>query len=222
MFRDRKEAGERLAAELGRLFAKAPELAPPAVLALPRGGVPVAFEIARRLDAPLDLVMVRKIGVPMQPELAAGAVVDGDDPVLVLNEDVVAQAGVSEAELEQARRRELKEIERRRETYLGGRPPLPVTGRTAIVVDDGIATGATMRAAVRALRRRGADNLVVAVPVAPRDAIEDLRKEVDRVVCLELPRMFWAVGAYYQDFGQTGDEEVRRLLTEAEGFGVGR
>lgn len=219
MFRDRKEAGERLAAELGRMFEAKPDLAPPIVLALPRGGVPVAFEIARRLGAPLDLVLVRKIGTPMQPELAAGAVVDGEDPVLVLNDEVVAQAGISEAELEAAKRRELAEIERRRGGYLGGRAPLPVAGRTAIVVDDGIATGATMRAAIRALRRRDPDCLVMAVPVAARDSIADLGGEVDKVVCLETPSWFWAVGAHYQDFRQTTDEEVTHLLAEAERFG---
>lgn len=219
MYRDRREAGARLAEALARLFAQEPGLAPPVVLALPRGGVPVGFEIARRLDAPLDLVLVRKIGVPMQPELAAGAVVDGADPVLVLNDEVVAQAGLSARELEQAKERELREIERRRADYLGARAPLPVAGRTAIVVDDGIATGATMRAAVRALRRRGPAGVVMAVPVAARDTVETFAGEVDRVVCLETPSRFWAVGAHYQDFRQTEDDEVRRLLAEAEGFG---
>lgn len=218
MFRDRKEAGERLAAELARLYAEEPDLAPPVILALPRGGVPVAFEIARRLGAPLDLVLVRKIGVPMQPELAAGAVVDGEDPVLVLNDEVVRQAGVSEAELEAAKRRELEEIERRRDFYLEGRAPLPVEGRTAIVVDDGVATGATMRAALRALRRREPATLVMAVPVGARDTIADLGGEVDKVVCLDAPAWFWAVGAHYQDFRQTSDEEVVRLLAEARQF----
>lgn len=221
MFRNREEAGKRLAEELGRLFDDEPGLAPPVVLALPRGGVPVAIEIARRLRAPMDLVMVRKIGVPMQPELAAGAVVDGDEPVVVLNDEVVRQAGISEAEIAQARDRELKEIERRREGYLAGRRPLPVKGRTAILVDDGIATGATMRAAVRALKRRGPERLIMAVPVGARDTIEALGREVDRVVCLEAPSMFGAVGAHYRDFGQTSDEDVRRLMTEAEDFAKG-
>ena len=219
MFRDRKEAGERLAEALERLYADEPSLAPPVVLALPRGGVPVGFEIARRLKAPLDLVLVRKIGVPTQPELAAGAVVDGDDPVLVLNDEVVAQAGISDAELDAAKRRELKEIERRRGFYLGGREPVPVEGRTAIVVDDGIATGATMRAAVRALRRRGPQTLVLAVPVAARETIRAFEGEADRVVCLDAPDWFWAVGAHYRDFRQTEDDEVTRLLAEARGFG---
>ena len=219
MFSNRKEAGERLAGELARLFADEPGLAPPVVLALPRGGLPIGFEIARRLDAPLDLVLVRKIGAPMQPELAAGAIVDGETPELVLNEEVVRHAGLGEAEIEAAKSRELAEIERRREFYLGGREPLPVAGRTAIVVDDGIATGATMRAAVRAMRRRGPDCLVLAVPVAARDTIASFKGEVDRVVCLEAPAMFWAVGAYYSDFRQTTDDEVKRLLAEAGSFG---
>jgi len=209
VFKDRKQAGEQLAAEVGRLFAEESDLSPPVVLALPRGGVPVAFEIAQRLDAPLDLVLVRKIGVPTQPELAAGAVVDGEDPVLVLNEDVVSQAGIGEAELEQAKRRELDEIEQRRTRYLAGRAPLPVEGRTAIVVDDGIATGATMRAALRAIRRRGPETLVMAVPVAARDTLSAFKAEADRVVCLEAPDWFWAVGAHYQDFRQTTDETAR-------------
>lgn len=219
MFRDRKEAGERLADALGQLFREQPGLASPVVLALPRGGVPVGFEIAKRLNAPLDLVLVRKIGAPMQPELAVGAVVDGDEPVLVLNDEVISQAGISQGELEQAKRRQLAEIERRRDSYLGGRQPVPVAGRTAIVVDDGIATGATMRAALRALRRRGPHTLLMAVPVAARDTIETFGPEVDRIVCLEAPAWFWAVGAHYQDFRQTTDEEVSRLLVEAERFG---
>ena len=219
MFRDRKEAGERLADELARLFAEEPSLAPPVVMALPRGGVPVGFEIARRLDAPLDLVLVRKIGAPMQPELAAGAVVDGEDPVLVLNDEVVRQARIGEAELEAAKRRELEEIERRRDFYLAGRAPLAVGGRTAIVVDDGIATGATMRAAVRAMRKRGPETLVLAVPVAAQDTIRSFEGEVDRVVCLDAPAWFWAVGAHYSDFRQTSDAEVQEYLARARDFG---
>jgi putative phosphoribosyl transferase len=219
MFRNREEAGKRLAEELVGLFDENPDMAPPVVLALPRGGVPVAYEIARRLKAPMDLVMVRKIGAPMQPELAAGAVVDGEDPVVVLNDEVVSQAGISEAEIEQRKKRELKEIEQRRAKYLAGREPLSVKGRTAIVVDDGIATGATMRAAVRAMRKRGPEQVIMAVPVGPRESLDRFAREVDRLVCLEAPAMFWAVGAYYQDFGQTSDEDVSRLMAEAEGFG---
>ncbi len=219
MFRDRTEAGERLAEALEKLFADQPSLAPPVVLALPRGGVPVAFEIARRLDAPLDLVLVRKIGAPGQPELAAGAIVDGESPELVLNDEVVRHAGLGEADLEAAKRRELAEIERRRAFYLGGREPRGVAGRTAILVDDGIATGASMRAAVHALRRRGPETLVLAVPVAARETIAAFRAEADRVVCLDAPDWFWAVGAQYRDFRQTTDEEVQRLLAEARRFG---
>lgn len=219
MFRDRKEAGEKLAREVQKLIAEDPSLAAPVVLALPRGGVPVAFEIARILDAPLDLVLVRKIGVPGQPELAAAAVVDGDDPQLVLNLDVIAQAHVTDAELEAARRRELTEIERRREMYFSRRKRAPVEGRTAIVVDDGIATGATVRAALKALRRRAPAALILAVPVAASDMIDNLRGDVDQIVCLETPGWFGAVGAHYADFHQTPDEEVIRLLDAASGFG---
>lgn len=221
MFKDRKDAGERLAAELARAFRDEPEPAPPVVLALPRGGVPVAFEIARRLDAPLDLVLVRKIGAPGQPELAAGAVVDGTDPVLVLNDEVVRHAGLGEAELETAKRAALAEIEQRRAHYLGRRDALEVAGRTAIVVDDGIATGATMRAALRATRRRGPERLVLAVPVAAPDSLAALGAEADRVVCLAAPDWFHAVGAHYRNFRQTSDEEVARLLAEATRFGQG-
>lgn len=219
MFRDRKEAGEKLAREVQKLIAEDPSLAAPVVLALPRGGVPVAFEIARILDAPLDLVLVRKIGVPGQPELAAAAVVDGDDPQLVLNLDVIAQAHVTDAELEATRRRELAEIARRREMYFSRRKRAPVEGRTAIVVDDGIATGATVRAALKALRRRAPAALILAVPVAANDTIDSLRGEVDRIVCLETPGWFGGVGAQYADFRQTADAEVIRLLDAASDFG---
>ena len=221
MFRDRKEAGEKLAREVQRLIAEDPSLAAPVVLALPRGGVPVAFEIARILDAPLDLVLVRKIGVPRQPELAAAAVVDGDDPQLVLNPDVIAHAHVTDAELEAARRRELAEIERRREMYFSGRKRTPIEGRTAIVVDDGIATGATVRAALKALRRRAPAALILAVPVAANDTIDSLRSEVDQIVCLDTPGWFRGVGAHYADFRQTGYAEVIRFLDAASDFGRG-
>lgn len=174
MFRDREDAGRKLAAELHRFQGS-----DPVVLALPRGGVPVAFEIARELAAPLDLVLVRKIGAPGQRELAAAAVVDGENMELVVNQDVVDALGISQAYLDQEAKREVEEIERRRTAYLGGRKRVPVEGRTAIVVDDGIATGATMRAALRAVRRRKPSRLVLAVPVAPPDTVESLRSEVD-------------------------------------------
>lgn len=215
MFRDRTEAGTALAEKLAQVIHGEALPGDPLVLALPRGGVPVAFEVARRLSAPLDLVLVRKIGVPGQPELAAAAVVDGAEPQLVVNRDVVAATGMTTAELDAARRRELTEIERRREAYLAGRAPVSVEGRMAIVVDDGIATGATMRAALKALRRRHPTTLVLAVPVAPADTLEDLAGEVDRVVCLETPGWFRAVGMHYAHFDQTSDAEVVRLMQAA-------
>lgn len=211
IFRDRKEAGGRLAAELRR---RAPPR--PVVLALPRGGVPVAFEVARELAAPLDLVLVRKIGAPWQPELAVAAVVDGESMDLVVNEDVLAALGLSEEYVRSEARREVEEIERRRQAYLGGRASVPVAGRTAIVVDDGIATGATMRVALRAVRRRQPTRLVLAVPVAPPETIEALRQEVDEIVCLSTPSPFGAIGAFYADFRQVSDDEVRTLLARAE------
>jgi putative phosphoribosyl transferase len=199
------------------LMREHPEIADPVLLALPRGGVPVALEIARALRAPLDLVMVRKIGVPWQPELAAAAVVDGDAPQLVVNRDVVAMAGMTEAEIEAADQRELAEIDRRRILYLGDRAPVPVEGRDAIFVDDGIATGATTRAALKGVRRRRPRSLTLAVPVAPRDTLEKLAGEVDHLVCLAAPSPFYAIGAHYADFAQVSDDAVIRMLREAEG-----
>jgi putative phosphoribosyl transferase len=216
VFPDRCTAGRALARVLHEMAGKGTALSEPVVLALPRGGVPVGLEIALALKAPLDLVMVRKIGVPLQPELAAAAVVDGDDPQLVVNEDVVRAAGIGAAELEQGRERELAEIERRRTAYLQGRAPVPIAGTDTIVVDDGIATGATMRAAVKGVRLRRPRSLTLAVPVAPREALEELRPEVDSLVCLEVPSPFYAIGAHYADFAQTSDNEVVEMLREAE------
>lgn len=210
MFRNREEAGRRLAE---RLMARQPLR--PLVLALPRGGVPVAYQIATALRAPLDLVLVRKIGVPFQPELALGAVVDGARPEIVVNDDIAHAFDISQDEIAHAAARAAEEIERRRHAYLRGRALLPVAGRTAIVVDDGIATGATMRAALQALRRRGPERLVLAVPVAPHDTIAALRAVTDEIICLEMPRHFTAVGAYYDDFSQLSDEEVIALLDQA-------
>jgi predicted phosphoribosyltransferase len=195
----------------------------PIVLALPRGGVPVAAEVAKALKAPLDLVLVRKIGVPGQPELAMGAVADGAAPVTVRNTDIIRYAGVSEAEFDAVRDAELHEIERRRNHYLGGRARINVSGRTVIVIDDGIATGATTRTALRALRAQGAKELVLAVPVAARDTLEELREELreeaDTIVCLERPAFFQAVGAFYRDFRQVADAEVIEILAR---FAVAR
>jgi len=211
IFEDRRDAGIQLARALLRFQDH-----DPVVLALPRGGVPVAFEVARALDAPLDLVLVRKIGTPMQPELAAGAVVDGGAMELVRNDDVIEAARIPESWLREQAIRELAEIERRRRLYVGGRARVPIEGKTAIVVDDGIATGATTRAALRAVRRRHPKRLVLAVPVAPEETLAALRSEVDEVVCLATPDPFGAIGYFYRDFRQLEDDEVRDLLARAE------
>jgi predicted phosphoribosyltransferase len=184
----------------------------PVILALPRGGVLVAAEIAAALDAPLDLILVRKIGVPFQPELAMGAVVNGDAPVIVRNEDVIQLAGIDEAEFKAVCDSELAEIERRRREYLAGRDRVDIAGRAAIVVDDGIATGATTRAALRATRSRGPKQLVLAIPVAPTESLAEMREEADEVVCLEDHEPFGAIGYYYRNFQQVTDAEVIELL----------
>jgi len=209
-FDDRVEAGRMLGTRLAALH-----LASPVVLALPRGGVPVALEVARALDAPLDLLLVRKIGVPWQPELAVAAVMDGAEPVVVVERHIQAETGVKQEYIEQRAKEELAEIERRRRTYLADRAPVPVAGRTAIVVDDGIATGTTMRAALKGLRRRNPARLVLAVPVAPPDTINELRQEVDDVVCLAQPSFFGAIGYFYRDFHQLSDDEVITLMRQA-------
>lgn len=206
-FRNRAEAGRQLATALGRYKDRHP-----LILALPRGGVPVAAEISAALNAPLDLVLVRKIGTPLQPELAMGAIVDADPPVVVRNEDIIRLDGISEAAFDAVRDRELAEIARRRTRYLGGRKRARIAGRTVIVVDDGVATGATTRAALRGVRAQGPEKLVLAVPVAPTEIIEDLRREADDVVCLKQHELFGAIGYYYQDFSQVSDEAVGALL----------
>lgn len=209
-FRSREEAGRLLAERLAGM-----KLEKPLVLALPRGGVPVAAEIARSLPAPLDLLLVRKIGVPWQPELAAAAVVDGEQHDLVLNDSVMSALGLHRADIEKLVPEHLHEIERRRRLYMGGRPPETVEGRTAILADDGIATGTTVRAALQALRRRAPKRLVLAVPVAPEETVDELRSEVDDLVCLETPRPFYAIGLFYLDFHQVSDAEVVALMTMA-------
>jgi putative phosphoribosyl transferase len=206
-FADRQDAGRRLARALDRYRHERP-----VILALPRGGVPVAGEIAEALKAPLDLVLVRKIGVPGQPELAMGAVVDGESPLTVRNEDVIHLTRTSDAEFAAVRDRELAEIGRRRRDYLGDRPHPGLIGRTAIVVDDGIATGATTRAALRSVRQFGPRKLVLAVPVAPSSTIAELRDEADEIVCLEDYEPFGSIGSFYADFSQTDDDEVKRIL----------
>jgi predicted phosphoribosyltransferase len=202
-FKDRTEAGRLLGQALAAYRDQKP-----VVLALPRGGVTVAAEVASALAAPLDLILVRKIGVPQQPELAMGAVVDGGAPVVVRNEDVIKIANVTESEFRSVCNAELAEIERRRHRYLGDRARIDVTGHTAIIVDDGIATGATIRAGLQATRLRKPAKLVLAVPVAPTDTIVQLRGEADDVVCLEEHEFFGAIGFYYSDFGQVSDSTV--------------
>jgi predicted phosphoribosyltransferase len=206
-FRDRVDAGKKLAAALAKYKGERA-----IVLALPRGGVPVAAEVAAALAARLDLILVRKIGVPFQPELAMGAVVDGGQPITVRNDDVIRVAGISEEDFAAVRDRELAEIERRRKRYLGERPHPEIAGAVAIVVDDGIATGATTRAALQATRARKPKTLVLAVPVAPTRTLEELRTEADEVVCLEDYEIFGAIGYFYSDFRQISDEEVTETL----------
>jgi putative phosphoribosyl transferase len=206
-FRNRSEAGRKLVARLKRYKGQQP-----VILALPRGGVPVAAEVAAALNAPLDLVLVRKIGVPSQPELAMGAVVDGSSPLVIRNEDVIRLTGVDEAEFHAVCDRELAEIERRRQRYIGDRERIDVKGRLAIVIDDGVATGATTRAALRATRMRQPDKLILAVPVGPTDTIAAMREEADEVVCLEEYEIFGAIGYFYDDFRQITDQEVIDIL----------
>lgn len=206
-FRDRGDAGERLAAVLQRLRPERP-----VVLGLPRGGIPVAAVVARRLEAPLDVLLVRKIGAPAQPEFAVGAVADG---VQWLDEPTIRRLAIPMAAIERIVTAETEELERRQRTYRGARPPVDVRGRTAVVVDDGLATGATARAAIRSLRRRGPARIVFAVPVGAPDSLARLRAEADEVVCLVAPAEFRAVGMWYRDFSPTSDAEVIALLDEA-------
>jgi putative phosphoribosyl transferase len=207
-FADRAEAARALAARL--LDEHLP--GPVVVLALPRGGVPIGAEVARRLKAPLDLLLVRKIGAPWQPELAVAAVVDGGQPEIVIDEGIAAEVGADHDYIERTAKEEWQEIERRRARYLAGREPVPVAGATVIVVDDGIATGTTVRAALKALRRRGAARLVLAVPV-----VLALQREVGRLICLAEPDPFRAIGLHYVDFHQVSDEEVLAALAGAPG-----
>lgn len=211
-FRDRSEAGRRLARRLARYKGENV-----VVLALPRGGVPVAAPIATALAAPLDLILIRKLGVPFYSELAMGAIADAGIPLIVRNEDVIAEARVKQSDFNAVCQRELTEIERRRRIYLSGRPRPKVSGRIAIVVDDGVATGATTRAALRAVRALNPKRLVLAVPVAPTDTLRSLASEADETVCLETHRIFIAIGRYYEDFHQIDDDEVVSTLDRLGG-----
>jgi len=210
LFRDRKDAGRKLAAALIDFRGKNC-----VVLALPRGGVPVAAEVARALESPLEVLLVRKIGAPRQPELAIGSVIDGESPIIVRDEELMRLTGTSNHQFDQICARELAEIERRRALYIGRRSPTPLAGKTAIVVDDGLATGNTMRVALQAVRLRKPKMLVMAVPVAPASAPEEFRNEADRLVVLATPEPFRAVGCFYDDFSPTSDEEVVGLMARA-------
>lgn len=207
LFNDRSDAGRQLAAKLGHLRDRHP-----VVLALPRGGVPVGYEIATALGAPLDIVLVRKIGVPWQPELACGAVTDGEDPETFVDRNLIDELAISPAYIEQEMARQIAEMERRRLVYRAGRAPIEIAGRTAIVVDDGIATGATMRVALQATRRRNPSHLVLAAPVAAPETLASLRIEADEAVCVETPPGLGAIGFFYRDFHQVSDAEVAEIL----------
>jgi predicted phosphoribosyltransferase len=205
-FADRFDAGCRLAAKLKSYVGRSDLL----VLALPRGGVPVAYEVARALNAPLDIMIVRKLGVPGQEELAMGAI--GSGGVRVLNDHVVESMEISNEAIERVAAREQRELARREQLYRGGCPPFDAKGRTVIIVDDGIATGSTIRAAAKGLRKMGPARIIIAVPVAPASTVRQLEQEVDEVVCLTTPNPFFAIGESYGDFSQVGDDEVRALL----------
>ena len=209
ILRDRREAGQLLAQQL-RQYAGQPDVV---VLALPRGGVPVAYEVASALDATLDVFLVRKIGMPGQEEYAVGALAGGGHKVL--NRLLLEAYGIREEDLTETVAREHAELERREQEYRKGLPPLDVEGRTVILVDDGLATGSSMLAAVRALRAARPARIVVAVPVAPLQTCEDLRAVADEVVCVQTPEPFLAVGQWYADFDQTSDREVKKLLARA-------
>jgi predicted phosphoribosyltransferase len=208
MFHDRRDAGRTLA----RIVAKTRDLHDGIVLGLPRGGVPVAYEVACQMNLPLDVFIVRKLGVPGEEELAMGAVASGG--TVVVNPSIVHHLGISPEVVQAAIQREEIEIERRERTYRDGHPPMRFEDRTAILVDDGLATGASMLAAARALRPR-VERVIVAVPIAAQSTCNELRSEVDEVICLNTPEHFFAVGAFYRDFAQTTDEEVRSLLSKA-------
>ncbi len=211
MFDSREHAGMELAQTLHRYANDKP-----IVYALPRGGLPVAAAVADALDAPLDLILVRKIGAPGHQELAIGAVVDGAAPTLILHKDIIRDLGVDKNYIERANKSALAEIERRREIFFKGRDPISPEGRTVIIVDDGLATGATMQAAVQAIRKAGPRRLIIAVPVAPADTIAHLRNLADEIVCLEIPTPFWSVGGHYLSFPQLKDDDVVRCLENYE------
>jgi putative phosphoribosyl transferase len=208
-FRDRSEAGRTLAEELSRYAAREDVV----VLALPRGGVPVGYELAKALGTPLDVLVARKLGVPGYPELAMGALASGG--AAVLDQALVQRLGISEDAIRQVVAQEAQELERREAAYRDGRPPPDLRGKTVILVDDGLATGATMRAAALAVKKQGPARVVVAVPVASAQTCDEFRGDVDEVICAVTPEPFYAVGLWYENFDQTPDEEVRELLARA-------
>jgi putative phosphoribosyl transferase len=212
LFRDRTEAGRLLAQKL-REYANRDDVV---VLALPRGGVPVGFEVAKALNAPLDIFLVRKLGLPEQEELAMGAIATGG--VRVLNDEVVRALDIPDEIVDAVAAKEERELERREREYRGGRAPVDVRGRTVILIDDGLATGSSMRAAALALRNKQPAQIVVAVPVGAPSTCAEFESEVDKVVCAVTPEPFWGVGQWYRDFSQTSDEEVRDLLGRAASF----
>ena len=206
LFHNRRDAGRRIAEQLSIR-----DLEPdPIVIGLARGGVPVADEVGRRLQLPVDAVVVRKLGVPFQPELAFGAIATGD--VQILNDEVVRAAGITDETIERISSREYDEMARREHYYRGGDSPISVDGRTVVLVDDGVATGASIKVAIEALRRRNPAQIIAAVPLAPPGVLDKLRGEADELICLRTPEPFGGVGAWYDDFGETTDDEVRRLL----------
>lgn len=208
-FLDRTDAGQQLAARLTYYRSRDDVV----ILALPRGGVPVAAEVAKALGLPFDLLLVRKLGIPGCAETAMGAI--ASNGVCVMHDDLIRQLDLTRTEVNEVKRRETAELARRERLYRGGKPPVEVTGKTVIVIDDGIATGATMQAAILLLRRQGARRIVVATPVAPPDTARKLAREVDEMIVVAEPEEFSAVGEWYRNFGQTSDDEVRRLLAEA-------
>jgi predicted phosphoribosyltransferase len=209
LFKDRRDAGKQLAQELSAYAGRSDVI----VLALPRGGVPVAYEVARALNAPLDIFIVRKLGLPGHEELAIGAIASGG--IRVLNYDIVQALKIPQTMINTVTRQELQELDRRERAYRGDRPPPEVRGRTVILIDDGLATGASMRAAVAALRTKNPARIVVAVPTAAPETCAAFESEVDEIVCAMTPEPFYGVGRWYEDFSQTTDEEVRALLEEA-------
>jgi predicted phosphoribosyltransferase len=208
-FKNREEAAKKLAKELIKFRGKNP-----VVLAIPRGGVVIAYEVAKTLNAPLDLIIPRKIGAPGNPELAIGAVIE--DGTTVLNHGLISALGISKDYIESVKQEQIQEIKRRSKTYCGDAAPHELKKKTVIIVDDGIATGATMKAAIHSIRKKEPSSIVVATPVAPPDTLEELRKEVDELICLVAYEPFYAIGQFYDNFDQVSDEEVIKLLRSSE------